>query len=317
MDQLPRDLHILIAQTVDLISDLRSLSRTGHIFHTICASLIPKLESIYMQKHTHLELSKWLSNPLHKYTIELALDGYAKLIPEKYYTIHNEILFAMLAFCGDMKLLIKASCRAYTNDHIEEYALKCASYNGHLYVIKWILSNCPINYHYSLVIPYACVHPHLHILDWAFKNHYNDISYGISYDMYSEAFRYGHISLLEWSHKKQFNLPEYCFNKIARWGHTHVLDWMIEHGYEPDTSFYHLAIHYGHPNVLQWALDHNYIKATPNWYLAVYFEHTNVLQWAIDHNYVIPNNIYEVAVEQNKTKVIKWFRDNNLVKIDK
>jgi hypothetical protein len=305
MNLLP-ELHIKIAEFIAHITDLRLLSRTCQTFYAIGTELIPQLERAYREKYKKLDFSRFIhtNSSLEKYTIELVLDGYEEVIPYIYYTYKNKVIFNMLAFCGNLELLKVAK---NSDCPMPDYALFCASYNGHLDILKWIYSATTVR-KINFVVKGACQQGHPEILDWMTTTRYCTLSGGIL----KKGVKYGHISIVEWAYK-QYKICDGVsadiFNTASKYGQTHLLQWALDHAFNPSNAFYQWAIKRGHVGVLQWALDHYYLSETPLWKRAVKKEQTLILQWALDHRYQIGDEIYIKAVRHDKIKILQWAHD--------
>jgi hypothetical protein len=302
MHSLPKELLTHIGDHIIRITDLRSFSQTTSYINTICQDLVTKLEDKYRTKYRRFSFSR-CSDKLHKYTVEFVLDGYKELLPDKYYIPQNEYICSMLAFVGDFELLMKAFNQGCS---ITPYTLNCASYNGHLDILKWITDSTNVSNTVG-ILENATYCGNTKILDWIIE-----IAPDVNlYDVYSSGMKGGLIGVIEWYFKYRGNniTSDNFFSIASKYGHTHLLEWGIKKLGKPTNNFYNVAIRNGFVDVLQWALDHDYLHEIPHWERALHREQTNILQWALNHKYDIEDNFYMSAVKRGKNKILQWAHD--------
>jgi hypothetical protein len=302
MHSLPKELLTHIGDHIIRITDLRSFSRTTSYINTFCKDLVVKLEDKYRTKYRRFKFSE-CSDKLHKYTVEFVLDGYKELLPDKYYIPQNEYICSTLAFVGDFELLMKAYNQGCP---ITPYTLNCATYNGHLDILKWITDNTEVRNNGG-IIGNAGYCENFGILDWIIEI-VPDANFSV---IYSAGMEVGLISVIEWyfKHREGAITSNNFFSTASSHGHIHLLEWGIKKLNKPTNDFYNDAVYHGSVDVLQWALDHNYLHEIPNWKLTFYKEQTNILQWAINHNYDIEDKFFVSAVKKGKIKILQWAHD--------
>src|SRR5579863_5409443 len=110
MDTLNQDIFNLIHYTyIGAITDVRTLSRVNTSYYVFFVNRIGELKDIYWKKYRSLSFSYELEKTsILKFTIELILDGYYHLIPDRYYNPDNVIMCPMLAFAGNLEKLLFA-----------------------------------------------------------------------------------------------------------------------------------------------------------------------------------------------------------------
>jgi hypothetical protein len=302
MDTLPNDVLGYLFSHIRYITDARNLSKVCPLYNQLLSQHVDHLEKEYKFRYADLKFVEWWDLPdgtKEKYTVEIILDGYCHLIPEYYYSPYNKIIFPMLAFGGNFELLKVAHQKGCEWD---QYAVRCASYSGHLDILEWLLNNRWIKKHEGDIYLNVVIVPQLKILDWL--NTKIEINSG---KLQNNAMSRGQISVLEWmeSHGFRIEVPE-CYRIGTQSGHVHLLQWAKDRNIEPEESFYNEAVTFGHPNILDWALENGYLKEIPQWDWAIENEHTNVLDWALDHDYVLDDSFYAKVIKADSTEILKW-----------
>ena len=119
------------------ITSVRNLLRTCKLFGPQCTNEIISLEKEYKRKYELLYSSSFNFGYtlLAKYTRELIIDNVYDLIPERYYNKNNSIMCSMLAFRGNLDLLM---CAYLKRCPIIDFTYACAVYGGHIYILEWL-----------------------------------------------------------------------------------------------------------------------------------------------------------------------------------
>ncbi len=280
MDLLPNELIDLICFNLKCITDIRNLSRIGKKYNLKCQKHITNMETLYKKKHKRLDLVKHFDkHSVEKFTIEIVLDNYYDLLPEKYYNKNNGMMCAILALCGNFELLKIAHL---TSCPLEHYAASCAAHEGHVKILDWISKH--ININMRLICSNGAGNGHVNVLDWLLENKYE-------------------------IRTKELDT---CVVKASHRGHTNVLNWLLQHNYIIDVlKCIESASNDNRIKILQWLFDHNLVKNNSFCDHAKTNGYVDVLDFALNNGFIITNNYLDLIIAGGKIDVLQWLYDNN------
>lgn len=301
---LPIELFPGIRDNLTCITDVRNLSRTCKPYNKLCKRRVHILKKQYAVKYCDFKFVSHLNRrsiTVEKFTVEIILDGYVDLLPEKYYNAKNSMMCSVLAFRGYFKLLKIAYKKLCP---LTNYTFNCATHNGNLNILKWIiLHNNEI--YCEGIYQNASRQNHIHILQWMLT-HGHKPNKQILYD---EAVSKGNVDVLQWMLDNKYSLEnESILCDGAYYGNINIIKWGIYCGFKNDKNFCDHAAKGGSCNVLDWALRYNHaIDYESIFNKAIKYNKVKVLQWLLKHKYEINyEKICDVAIKNNRMEMFEW-----------
>ncbi len=326
MNLLPIDLLEKVINNVLLITDVKKLTQTCVLFNKLCKPYINKLEVKYKNNNNIYIFSKHLDKYcIEKFTIEIILDGYYKLLDKKFYRKKNKIICSMLAFCGQQELLRHAiSKKCIYND----YTLLCSMYTNtdtiFIYLVKKKLfgklsSNC------DLIVTNIGMSGNIGILKWMYKNKFGHLCNNKK--LYESAAYADKLDIILWAYDNIDDLENIYDSKFVniatKQGHLNIIIWAHSKSYIKDNSFYYKALKYGHLYIIDWAFKNNYGGTDFEKMMKV--ANTKSLTWLMQHNKIIIDNKFHILIDNqirktkyndvscNKQKIICCNNDGEII----
>ncbi len=283
MDTLVYDIKITICNIIPKITDLRHMSSVSKEMNEICEPIITSKEQYYINKYKGFRFSNLMNNySIEKFTIEIVLDGYLKLLNENYFK-NNTIICSALAFVGNLELLKYDYNKLYLND---KYMPLCASYNGHDHVLKW--------------------------LD---DNGYN---FGVLFSSIADNAIYcDHLNIYDWLETKNINLVDEKFNiySVMYYNSIKIANLLLDKNIIRQDHF-DLIFKLDKPDILQLVISHKNIIININDHIDTINEYgpINILKFIKTNSYHINyNNIKLNNIVGDNAEGLQWCKDNNII----
>ncbi len=331
MNSLLDELFDLICFNLICITDIRNLSMVCKKYNLKCKQKIIDMEIYYKQKYKKLDLVDFFNeHSIEKFTIEIILDDYCNLLPEKYYSENNKIMCSVLALCGKFELLKYAHSKSC---QINNYSTTCAAYNGHIDILDWIINNTKITLVCTNICNNSSRNGHTNVLNWLHLNsfdiekdtciaaaiindHLNILEWLLQHDMTNTkiskcAAATGKINILQWTHDNKLIKDNSFCNDGACNGQIKVLQWAKDNNYKIENIDYSLVIKNGHINVIEWLYNNSYTINVNICDIAIKYDNINILIWTINHGYTCSYDLVEFAITYNSTLTLQWALENN------
>ena len=311
MNVLLPELFNEVCDDIFKITDMRNLSRVCTYYNKICAKYIFELEKLYRKKYDKLLFAKQLDViSVEKYTIEIILDNYCHLLPERYYTNNNTMICNMFAFVGNLELLKIASSKSCP---ITNSIYSAAAYNGHVDVLNWVRSHTRIAPDDSILSLNAGIGGHTKVLEWMQKEYIHIYVSAVTYN----AATNGHLHVFQWfKNNNNVEVLNDFTEGAAEFGQLHIIKWAHDNNCIKDNNFCLIAADTGHINILQWAYDVKMSMDIYDYEVIIQNGHVDVLQWFLDHNFDIAKHVARMAIKHGQIDVLMWaikngFEPNN------
>ena len=296
------DTFAIILSYLGKITDVRNLSRITKKSNELCDKSKGDLIKEYKQKYGNFLFAKHFDEwSQERITVEIVLDTYLRMLPEKYFNRDNQIITPMLALCGDLNLLKEAytkSCKFTSN------TANCAAYGGHLHILEWLVHKLRLDMNKDSIVKNCIAGGHIHILDWCKTN-----GYGNDKICFMEAIKCGQITVLQWLAENRIRRFDNICIEAVNYGQPGVLTWAIKNKYILSPTFCLDAVRRGHVNILQWAHNnyyHNYLKNEELMNMAIVESKIDILQWFYDNGYSIDNEICIKTVKYGHVELLRW-----------
>lgn len=261
-------------------------------------------------------------NLLFKYTIEILYDGYSNLLPKKYITPKNHILYHYeniyykLAKRGNLSMLKRILACVKNKSTIKLNTSKMsmgAAYGGHKFIIEWLLKKKLFNIN---AVPYIAKGNHFDLLKWIYEN--GIPIYGATNTCAMET---DNVEMIKWTYGINTTRGS-PMTYIAKTDAMELLEWFYKYHPKSLSGICHTAIRYGSIKVLKWGIEHDY--NFPGLYVFDdddYSPTIEMLEWLKNNGDIgpghfgdygeNPDRLAENAASKGHLDVVKWLHNNN------